>query len=244
MRKATEEEQLFAIVKREIITKVDEDDILKLRQLVRSVQTWFFDLDDNHAPSPAKQIVKKAIGTSHFSPKYLQWCASTALQLAWRGKAAESAAWKDYVNVFLRNEKTLAEVQKLFTPEYSRQSLYPGVEEFCGLVSKAQRFYVTRNIAEVVSAYASALKFNGFFPESDHKEKVVEDYLKKHPLIQRYGVEGDSEEDGTMIEVLQFYEKDVLSFYSMVNPKVGNQNIRFEYVIPKDRTGLVKILQE
>ena len=244
MRKATEEEQLFAVVKREIITKVDEDDILKLRQRVRSVQTWFFDLDNNHAPSPAKTIAKRAIGTSHFSPKYLQWCASTALKLAQKGKAAESEAWKEYVNLFLRNDEARAEVEQLFTPEYALQSLYPGVEKVCGLISGAQRFYVTRNIAEVVSAYASALKFNGFYPEADDKGKLVEIYVKKNPQIQVYGVEGDSEEDIAMIDVLEFYKKDVVSFYSTNCPKGEGIETRFDYSIDKDRTGLVRLLQE
>ena len=219
-----------------------ESELRTLRQRIKGVQTWFFDLDDNHAPSPAKLIARRAIGTSHFSPKYLQWCAGTALQLTKKGKAAESEIWKEYVDLFLRNEEALAEVQELFTPEYARKSLYPGVEEFCGLISNSQRFYVTRNIEQGVSAYASILNFDGFFPEADDKERVVEDYVQKHQGIQRYGIEGDSEEDAVMIEVLQFYKKDVVSFYSVDYPTF-KEDRRFEYIIPKNRGELVQILQ-
>lgn len=241
MKKATEEEQLFVAVKEKVVTEVTPELIQVLREKVKSVQTWFFDLDDNHAPSPAKKIARNAMGTSHFSPTYLRWGVTSALKLAGKGKAAESEIWKEYVDLFLRDEKALAEVQELFTLEYARRSLYPGVEEFCGLISDSQRFYVTRNIAEVVGAYASALHFNGFFPEAYDKEKPVEGYLRKHPEIQRYGVEGDSEEDAAMIEVLQFYQKDVVSFYSVDYPTF-KEDRRFQYIIPKDRRELVQIL--
>lgn len=242
MKKATEEERLFIAVKEKAVTEVTPELIQILREQVRSVQTWFFDLDDNHAPSPAKKIARSAIGTSHFSPKYLRWGVTSALKLAGKGKSAESEIWKEYVNLFLRDEKALAEVQELFTPEYARRSLYPGVEELCGLISNSQRFYVTRNIEQVVSAYASALHFDGFFPEADDKEKAVEDYVRKNPGIQRYGIEGDSEEDAAMIEVLQFYKKEVVSFYSVDYPTF-KEDRRFEYIIPKDRRELVQILQ-
>lgn len=244
MKKATEEEQLFVAAKEKVITKVTPELIQILREQVRSVQTWFFDLDDNHAPSPAKRIARRAMGTSHFSPKYLRWGVTSALKLVGKGKAAESEIWKEYVDLFLRDEKALAEVQRLFTPEYARESLYPGIEEFCGLVSNAQRFYVTRNIAEVVSVYASILNFDGFFPEAYNKERVVEEYVQRNPRIQSYGIEGDSEEDGAMIEVLQFYKKEVVSFYTTPDQKFKDADIRFDYVMAKDRTGLVKFLQE
>ena len=237
------EEHLFVAVKNNHTTDISTEIIQTLQQRVRSVQTWFLDLDDNHAPSPAKKIAKRAIGTSHFSPRYLQWCGSTAFKLVRSGKSVESEAWKEYVDRFLRNEDALAEVQRLFTPEYSRQSLYPGVEEFCGLVSDAQRFYVTRNIAEVASAYASILNFDGFFPESYNKEKVVEKYLKRNPHVQKYGVEGDSEEDGVMVDVLQFYGKEVIAFYSTETIQEESFDPWFNYVIEKDRTFLVDLLK-
>jgi|SRR3989344_352019 len=221
----------------------DESEVGTLRQRINGVQTWFFDLDDNHAPSPAKKIARRAIGTSHLSPKYLQWCASTALKLAKKEKAAESETWKDYVDSFLRNTKARAEVQRLFTPEYARQSLYPGVEDFCGLISDAQRFYVTRNIAEVVRVYASILNFDGFFAEANNKERIVEEYLQSHPHVERYGVEGDSEEDAGMIEILQFYKRDVVSLYSTDDPS-SKINKRFDYSLSKDRTELVELLRK
>jgi len=62
------------------------------------------------------------------------------------------------------SEDTLEEIKRRFTVESARKSLYAGVEDFCELVSSAERFYVTRNIAEVARAYANALNLDGFFP--------------------------------------------------------------------------------
>ncbi len=39
----------------------------ELRDRIFRVHAWLFDLDDNHAYSPAKVIAKRAIGTSHFN---------------------------------------------------------------------------------------------------------------------------------------------------------------------------------
>lgn len=217
------------------------DAVEELRNRTRAVQTWFFDLDDNHADSPAKNIAKQAIGTSHFSPSYVRWCVDTAWKLARNGKAAESETWRNYVNTFLRSEEALEEVRKRFTPESVRKSLYSGVENLCRLVSGAERFYVTRNIAEVAGAYASALGFNGFFPESDRKERIVEEYAKRNPHIVRFGVDGDSEEDAVMVDVLRFYDKEVLGFYSIDKPN-GEIPLKFDVSVSKDRRGLVGLL--
>ena len=217
------------------------DAVQELEARVRSVQTWFFDLDDNHADSPGKKIAKRAIGTNHFSPSYIGWCAQTAWKLALKGKAGESETWRDYVDSFLRSEEALGDVKRIFTPESAKDSLYSGVEDFCGLVSGAERFYVTRNIAEVAEAYANALGFNCFFPESYNKGKVVEEYVKKNPNVASFGVDGDSEEDATMIEVLRFYDKEVLGFYSMDKPN-GEMHPKFDVSVSKDRSGLVQLL--
>src|SRR3989344_4423125 len=193
----------------------NDNAVEELRKRTGAVQTWFFDLDDNHADSPAKKIAKLALGTNHFSPRYVGWCAQTAWKLVQKGKAAESETWRDYVNSFLRSEGALEEVRRRFTPESARESLYSGVEDFCRLVSGAERFYVTRNIAEIAEAYAGALGFNGFFPELDNKERVVEEYVRRNSHVVRFGVDSDSEEDAAMINVLRFYNKEVFGFYSM-----------------------------
>lgn len=223
-------------------TSIDEV-VDKLRRRTRAVQTWFFDLDDNHADSPAKNIARKAMGTSHFSPHYLGWCAQTAWKLAREGKAAESEVWKEYVNRFLRNEKALAKIKSIWTPESARQSLYPGVEDFVQLISSAKRLYVTRNISEVAEAYTRALGLDGFFPETDHKEKIVENYVQRNPGVERFGVDGDSEEDAAMIDVLKFYRKEVLGLYSMDKPN-GRVHPAFDVSVSKDRTGLVRLIGE
>ena len=219
----------------------NDNAVEELRKRTGAVQTWFFDLDDNHADSPAKKIAKRAIGTNHFSPRYVGWCAKTAWKLAQKGKVAESETWRDYVDSFLRGEEALEYVRRLFTPESARKSLYSGVEDFCGLVSGAERFYVTRNIAEVAEAYAGALGFNGFFPESDNKEGVVEEYVRRNSHVVRFGVGGDSDKDAAMIDVLRFYDKEVLGFYSMDKPN-DEVHPKFDFYVSKDRSGLVELL--
>lgn len=212
-----------------------------LQQRTKAVQTWFFDLDDNHAYSPAKKLALERVGTNMFSPEFIWWVLTQGLPAKFL-KRRESEAWKKYVKNFLRSEEALQEVQKLYTKETAQQSLYSGVRDFAELFSSAERFYVTRNIAEVAEAYRSALGIDGFFPEADNKGKVVEKYLDEHPEVRIIGVDGDSEEDVAMIEVAQFYEKDVVSFYSMDKPKDPMDQI-FDYSVSKDRSGLVRLLQ-
>src|SRR3989344_4871849 len=64
----------------------NDNAVEELRKRTGAVQTWFFDLDDNHADSPAKKIAKLALGTNHFSPRYVGWCAQTAWKLVQKGK--------------------------------------------------------------------------------------------------------------------------------------------------------------
>ena len=212
-----------------------------LKQRVLSVQSWFFDLDDNHADSPAKIIVRSAIGTSYCNPQYLKWCVTAGLSLLHQGKAAESACWQNYVQQFLRDPEAQEKARELFSPQKVQSSLYPGVESFCSMVSSADTSYVTRNITPVAEAYAKCLGINGCFAQANHKEKVVEQYVQGHPELQRYGVDGDSQEDGAMIDVLHFYKKQVVGLYSMESP-TQNMDLRFDYATSKNRSGLVRIL--
>jgi len=86
-----------------------EDAEQELRRRTNAVQTWFFDLDETHA-SPGKKIIKRALGTNFFSPRYLGWCAKTVWNLARQGKAAESDRWQAYINNFLREQKALGKI--------------------------------------------------------------------------------------------------------------------------------------
>lgn len=227
--------------------------ISNLRERVYSAQKWFMDLDDNHTPSPAKVIAKRAIGTSHFDLAYVQWAAGTAWALAIQGKASESTRWQAYVDSFLRTPKALEEVKKQFKPE--SLTFYPGVVQWCRLVTdcNARLYYVSRNIAEVVLNYTTALDIqsNGiidmwYHGEVFNKAEFVKQHSFRHPLPSYYhptfGVDGDSAEDGDMIDVIRQHRVPVVGIQSMNSPR-DHLDPRFDYAVSKDRRGLVKLLQ-
>ncbi len=216
--------------------------IQELQHRVYATQVWFFDLDDTQASSPGKEIIRQAIGTYHYSPQYLFWLAGTGLKALGRKKQWVSSSWQQYVNTFLRPESARAEVLETFDIETVRSSLYPGVNSFCDCVSHSQRYYVSRNIKEVVESYVYVLGFDGFFYEAFQKGKAVEDFVRQNPALQRYGVEGDSEEDGEMIDLLRFYHKETISFQVMESLQPKKIDPRFEYALSRDHRGLVELL--
>lgn len=219
-------------------------DIRQLKLRAFSVQAWFVDLDDNLCDSPAKDIAKNAVGTSHFSLPYLSWAFHTALQLARHGKKAESETWNAYVQHFLRSPEALDEVQKRFTPATARQSLYSGVLELYPIFSHtASCHLVTRNIKEVADAYTQALRFDGNFPEAENKGRVVEDFILKNPTLNYFGVDGDSQEDAEMIDVLKFHGRKTLGIYSMRSHR-ETLHPSFDVGVSKNRTGLVSLLTD
>jgi len=187
--------------------------------------------------------VFEKVGTSVFDPRFVYWALTQGAPAKFI-KSRESEAWRRYVNNFLRSEDALQEVQEHYNEETARQSLYSGVQDFADLVLNAERFYVTRNITEVAEAYKAALGIDGFFSEVDNKEKVVEKYLNEHPEIRIIGIDGDSEEDAAMIEVAQYYDRAVVSFYSMDQPIDSKMDKKFDYSVSKDRSLLVRILRE
>ena len=215
--------------------------IQTLQARVAAAQVWFFDLDDNHAPSPAKRIAYNQVGTSFFDPRFINWALRSGLP-AKLDKGKESQAWEKYVDSFLQSDAAVEEIKRIFDSKSVRKSLYSGVQDFVHHVSDVPGFYVTRNIAEVAGAYASVLALDGVFETADDKGKIVEKYLQEHPSIQMIGVDGDSQEDAEMVEVAKFYRVDVVSFYSMDRPEKSRMNPLFDYAVSKERTTLVKIL--
>lgn len=216
--------------------------IPELQHRIYAAQVWFFDLDDTQANSPGKEVIRAAIGTHHYSPQYLLWLAGTGLKALGRKKQWVSSSWQQYVNTFLRSEPARAEVLEKFDLETVRSSLYQGVQSFCDCVSHSQRYYVSRNIKEIVESYAYVLGFDGFFYEAFQKGKVVEDFIRQNPALQRYGVEGDSEEDGEMIDLLTFYRKEIISLQVMKSLQPEKMDSRFEYALGRDHRGLVELL--
>jgi len=226
---------------RETFASSDEEARRLLRERIQRAQVWFFDLDDNHAYSPAKTIAKNATGTSYLSPTYLLWCMTTAWALFREGKNAECRTWEKYITTFLQDTDVRRRIREQWSPEMVQQSLYPGVQDFCSEVSHAWRLYVTRNIEEVAEAFAEALDFEKYVAEAGAKERIVEHFVREHPGFDSYGVEGDSECDGMMAEVLRFYNKDVIAICSMDKPR---EPVRmFDVSVSKNRQGLVDILQ-
>lgn len=218
----------------------------ELKKKVKRTEAWFLDLDDNLAPSPAKKIVKKAIGTKYYSPDYLKWLAETGWASWKKGKEAETEGWRDYVERFL-DEGARKEVKEMFKPEEVEKSFYPGVEEWGRLISrKAEVYLISRNIEEVVEAYATALgrrgiSLQGIFPEAYKKEEAIKQFIEQQPKLRLYGIDGDSQEEGKMIEVLK--GKIVLGIYSMGYPTEGIDE-RFDFGVSReDRSGLVEITE-
>ena len=211
-----------------------------LRESVASVDQWFFDLDDNHAPSPAKKIAFKAIGTRHYSPRWWKWCLGTAYALAREGKAAESERWFKYVETFLRSPKAVEDVKRRFNAEGVGETFYPGVRELCELLP-GRKDYVTRNIDEVGAAYASALGIDGCYSEENNKGERVRRVIAERGL-RVVGVDGDSAEDGEMIDAAKGCGVGSVSFYSMKRPSDAKCDRRFDYFVGKNRRGLVELL--
>lgn len=222
-----------------------KDICAEVRKRVFQCNAWLCDLDGTHAASPGKLIAKKAIGTGHYSLYYLGWCARTAYGLLTKEPGLEGKRWKSYVDSFLRDSKALEKVVSMFDERMVQESLYPGVEDFCRMMEYARKFYVTRNIWEVASAYSRFLRFDGFYPEAESKAAVVEEsFVRDRPHLRFYGVEGDSEEDAEMVSVLGFHGKDVLGILYSDEPIKCLDGTPFDMNVSKDRTGLVKILSE
>ena len=227
--------------------------LTELRERVSSPQKWYMDFDDNHAPSPAKEIAKRALGTSRFNPTYVRWAAGTAWALATKGKAAESERWKAYIDHFLQNFESIEEVAIAFPPEHL--CFYAGVPEWCSLLvdQNAALHYISRNIEEVLSAYIEAMRLqtDGKVEPLCHQEifdKAA--FVQQHSFCHRpplyirpsFGVEGDSSEDGDMIDALRQHNAPVVGIYSMDSPR-GRMDPRFDYAVSKDRRGLVELLK-
>ncbi len=202
------------------------------------------DLDDTDADSPAKKIAFHHIGGNFDPLAYALWCLDTVMEHALHGKITESAQWEKYVKNFLKYPGARAAVTGLFTPEFVTASLYPGVQELYALL-QAQKWYVTRNIDEVATAYGKALEFQGALTEVDNKEKAVEQFVNDHPEFRRYFIKGDSLEDNRMLDALSFCQSrgkidSVVSCYRADNP--AKVNHRFDANVGKDYRKLVEVL--
>lgn len=218
-----------------------EEVVSDLKKRVFSRQVWLFDLDDTHARSPGKSIAKGAIGTSYFSPDYLLWCARAVCGMIRGVPGLEAKMWEEYTDRFLSSRESINEVRGMFDSRKVSSSLYPGVVDFCSLISESRRFYVTRNIHEVARLYSGFLGFDGFYPRANNKIRIAEDFVRDRPLVQCYGVQGDSEAEAETISALRFYGKDVLGILCSDSPfdlGCGAYDINTS----KNQSGLVKLI--
>lgn len=216
---------------------------------IKNADVLAADIDDTIAPSPAKRIAFSKLKDIRFlaSPKFMMWGFNTCLDLAVKGKAAESDAWKDFIELFLRDPAEQDKIRRQYTPEFARSTFYPGVADFYARLPRyMKKFFVTRNIREVGEAYLEAAGFNELLPEQFDKRGSLDMILLMQPEARRFLVQGDSEEDQEFLERLELKKKigrlhQVTSIYVSGSPY--SLNPAFDINIGRDYTGLVKLLQ-
>ena len=229
-----------------------QDDINNdsLRERILAADVCISDLDDTDTISPAKMILGKAAGTSHFSPRYWMWCLGTACSLVWNGKSGEARRWNKYVKRFLSDWKGQDEVIATFTRDVVEATFYPGVKELYHFFGDdVKKFYVTRNILHATAPYATTLGFAGSHHSVFNKRKFMECFVKDFPVFQRYFVKGDSEEEEEMADFLRFCKRerrieDVV--YCHMNPRYNCRKLSREAEVNvgnRSYEGLVEILQ-
>ncbi len=201
-------------------------------------EVWFADLDDCDARSPAKRVVMNAVGTKHYSPKYLAWSLKNSYDIIRR---RENKVWQDYVQTFLNAPESLVEMQNFLTVGKVRATVFEGVENFYAMLN-SKKYYVTRNIETVARLYAKHFGFNGLYCEVNDKGKVVEQFILNNPWFKYYGCSGDSVEDEEMFDVLKFYskKKKIDSAITLYCSKKIKDNV--DIATTKDRTALVSVM--
>jgi len=230
----------------------DDADELTLHQRILSADVCISDLDGTDA-DPAEEIVlERKVSRFFTQPKYAGWMIRTGWSVLTnrnpiKKEAAVSECWREYINLFLRDEKALSELQARFTVDKLLSDVYPRVEEFYSIL-RAQKFYVTRNIYPIAFPFSSVLGFSGVISEVENKEKSIKSFVKRYPYFQRYIVKGDSVSDGEMNDVLKFYKKkevikDIVSIYVSKKPQEGRMNPEFEINIGKDYTAVVDFIK-
>ncbi len=234
----------WVAVRREIAHSKTLDALTwELQQKVFRTELWLSDLDDTHAPSPAKHAALHALGTSHLRPHYWWWGLRSALRILGGDATAETESWREYVHSFLRSPAALDEIKSRFTVERAAATLYPGVASLhTRILSHVPRCYVTRNIREIVDPYAQALAFQGVVVEAFDKGRAVQEIVCRFPHLTRYAVEGDSADDGQIVAALRDAGKEVLGLYVMKEPNVRRLDIHFDYAVSRSRAALVDLL--
>lgn len=221
-----------------------ETDHSELIKKFRDLSLCISDLDDTDAKSPAKKI---ALEMNHFglNPEYWAWVAKTGFGRLTKGKSDESKAWKEFVETFLRDQDELDRLQEKLTPDYVKNTLFPGVEEFYSLLPEDMiKIYVTRNIQEVGDAYGNVLGFEEVLAEQFDKEQAIRLISERYPERRRLALKGDSFEDEAILDFLNFrLEKGEIDYALSIYVIESDANDRFDINIRQDYTGLVNLLK-
>jgi len=222
----------------------------ELKHKLSSADVNISDLDGTDACA-AKYVALKAVGTGYMNLDYWKWVTETAI-LWGKGKKAnkerqtEIARWGAYVDNFLRSDQSLDELKAMFTPDKIPDYLYPGVAKFYEKL-ETDKFYCTRNVEPVASAFASFLGFKFAFAEVENKEKFMEGFIEEFPQYQNYFVRGDTEEEESMYKVLKFYQKQGKIEDATLIYCASNQNKLSEVadinVSKRNQTGLVDLIK-
>ena len=220
-----------------------------LFQKVIHADACLSDLDDTDAASPAKFIALHDLRSRLWKDfNYLSWFAETGWHYLFNGNNVESQRWKKYVDTFLKDQggwkpDALEQIDQLFDAQHITASIFPGVAEFYSLL-KAEKYYVSRNLALIVEKYGQKLEFKIGYGEVEQKGNLVENFVQEHPSFQHYIVRGNSDEDKEMLDVLQSSLRS-RKIKSVVGIFVaGNANNRgFEIETSRNQTGLVEVLK-
>jgi hypothetical protein len=219
-----------------------------------AIQVWFSDLDDFDSRSPAKIIARRAVGAGYLNPAYIRWALETLRLVCRYGlKRGEAISWKRYYDAFLKreagqdwlNEEAYRFIDRLLAPGSISRLLYPAVREFYSGFG-AEKYLVTRNLERIAYRYSRALPYSGYYHEVRDKAAVVEAFIESRPEVKRYGSGGDSDEDGSVADLLDFrYRRgDIekpLCLFRAGSPFALDR--AFNVYVGKDRRGLASILQ-
>ncbi|PIZ51961.1 hypothetical protein COY27_01880 [Candidatus Woesearchaeota archaeon CG_4_10_14_0_2_um_filter_33_13] len=219
----------------------------EVKRRILQTDVCLTDFDDTDAFSPAKVIAYTAFGTHHLNGKYLQWAFATAVDLLRRDSTVEERRWGEYKEAFLATRDTREELYHYFSNFLRAQKLvYPGVEEFYSSLPNSKKFYVTRNLPEIVIPFAALLGFDGFFAECYDKPALVDKFVADNPHFQDFLVKGDSGKELELADRLRFYRRSG-TINSVTTIGVADSPLQispgFDVVIGKDYHGLVSLLR-
>ncbi len=218
----------------------------ELRQKLREADVCVSDLDGTDASSPARMLATENFLSRFFNDRnYRSWAyRSIRAKINQPGKRADSRLWQDYIERFLPPAVRREVAEKMFPPTKIRKILYPGVARFYSLL-EARKYYLSRNIVEVVQQFGGRLGFDGCFGEQYNKWQSMENFIRSYPEFSRYVIRGDSDEDGEMKDVLDSAVRSrkikyCLSLYRADRPLEEEHG--FDAETGKDLNGLVELL--